>query len=226
MTRELDPDTWEPPAPPAALDGGRIRGTLYGSQLYAQPRHAATVARIQAFCAPGPRLNLEIGVDRGYRLLGHARRWPEQRWLGVEIRRTVQEAAAQAPDNALLLRADVRAVLAAGLIPEGRLGRVDILFPSPSHDPRHLLLTPTLVALLGQHLAPDGVLLFATDVPGMARLAEGLLADWPRQAEPPSGPVRSRREKACAEQGRPVWRWACTPPQQPPASQTKDALLP
>lgn len=212
MGRPVDPDTWQPPAVRASAGADAIRGTLSGSRLYDQPEHAAFAERVRAFCAPGPApLCLEIGVDRGYRLLGHARRWPERRWLGVEIRRTVQAAAEGAPDNALLIRGDARAVLSA-LVPPGGLSRVDLLFPTPSDDPRHLLLTPVFVSLLASRLAAGGVLLFATDVPGMARWAEALLAGWARVDEPPSGPVRSRREKVCARTGRPVWRWACTPP--------------
>ena len=153
MSRTVDPDTWTPPPalPGPSDDGGEdIRGTMYGTRLYAQPEHRAFAERVRAFCAPGgPPLSLEIGVDRGYRLLAHARRWPAQRWLGVEVRRTVLAAAGSAPDNALLLRADARAVLAA-LIPPARLQRVDVLFPTPSNSPRHLLLTPALVDLLAR----------------------------------------------------------------------------
>lgn len=212
MGREVDPDTWQPPPVRPSAGADAIRGTLSGSRLYDQPEHAAFAARVRGFCAPGPApLNLEVGVDRGYRLLAHARRWPSARWLGVEIRRTVQSAAGSAPENALLIRGDARAVLSA-LVPAGGLARADILFPTPSKDPKHLLLTPVFVSLLASRLAPGGVLLFATDVPGMARWAEALLAGWDRVPEPPSGPVQSRREKVCARTGRPVWRWACVPP--------------
>jgi tRNA G46 methylase TrmB len=212
MSRVIDPSTWEPPEPPPSRGDGRIRGTMYGSRLYEQPAHAPLANAVRAFCQTGPPLNLEIGVDRGYRILGHARRWTEERWLGVELRRTVRDAAEHAPDNCMLLRADIRAVLAAGLIGAHRLQRVDILFPTPSNNPGHLLLTPAVVALLAASLEADGVLLFATDVPGMARLAARLLSDWPRVDEPPSGPILSRREKVCARDGLTVWRWACRPP--------------
>lgn len=215
MPRPIDPDTWVPPSALPSASAESIRGTRYGSRLYAQPEHAAFAERVRAFSAPtDTALNLEIGVDRGYRLLAHARRWPQQRWLGVELRRTVLPAADAAPANALLLRGDARAVLSA-LVPAHGLQRVDILFPTPSDNPRHLLLTPAFITLLASRLARGGVLLFATDIPGMARLAEALLADWARVPEPPSGPVRSRREKVCAAQDRPVWRWACVPPSLP-----------
>lgn len=211
MSRKVDPDTWRAPEALRSASPDAIKGTLHGSRLYEQPRYAEVASRVREFCAPGVPLNLEIGVDRGYRLLAHARRWPEQRWLGVEVRRTVEQAAEHAPDNALLIRGDARALLAA-LVPEARLARVDVLFPSPSNDPRHLLLTTELVALLESRLQPAGVVLFATDVPGMAELAMHVFAGWRQTSEPPSGPVHSRREKACARDGRRVWRQAWTKP--------------
>ena len=207
MGAPIDPDTWVPPELPLSADPEQIRGTLYGTSLYDQPAHAAFAARVRAFCELGPTLALEIGVDKGYRLLAHARRWPETRWLGVELRRSVEGSVAGAPENALLLRGDARAVLAA-LVPPGRLSRVDILFPTPSDDPKHLLLTPSFAALLASRMAPEGVLLLATDVPGLASLAQAAFGSWPEVEEPPSGPVRSRREKACEREGRRVWRWS------------------
>ena len=179
-----------------------------GSLLLDRPEWAALAQELADFVAPGPRLNLEIGVDRGHRLLSHARRWPLERWLGLEIRRTVAEAAAEAPPNALLLRLDARTVLASGRIPPGRLSRVDLLFPTPSVDPRHLLLTPWFVEALRHALAPGGVVLTATDLPGMAEWIAQLFSGWPQVEAPPSGPHRSRRERASVRDGRPVWRVA------------------
>lgn len=213
MGRPIDPDTWEPPPLLPSASAEAIRGTLHGSRLYDQPEHAAFAARVRAFCAAAGPLNLEIGVDRGYRLLAHARRWPEARWLGVELRRSVLPAAEATPSNALLLRGDARAVL-AGLVPEGRLARVDILFPSPSDDPRHLLLTPAFARLLATRLAPEGVVHLATDVPGMVGLVEAAFEGWLPAPEPPSGPVRSRREKVCEREGRRVWRWTGSRPRE------------
>ena len=207
----LDPDTWVAPALPTRGDTADVAGALYGSRLYDQPAHQDAAAAVRAFCAPGPPLNVEIGVDRGYRLLAHARRWPAARWLGLEIRRSILDATPMAPENALLFRGDARAVLAA-LVPAGRVGRIDALFPSPSDDPRKLLLTPTFAALCARVLAPSGVVHVATDVPGMVPLAEAAFAEWTAAAHPPSGPVQSRREKVCAAEGRPVWRWTWRAP--------------
>jgi tRNA G46 methylase TrmB len=204
--KEVDPDAWEPPDALAPHEGG-VRGALGGSRLLDRPEHAAFRAGIEAFvAAPGP-LILEIGFDHGMVLLESARLRPDVRWLGCEIRRArVEAAAAHAPPNALLLRADGRTLLAS-LIPPGRLEGVVVLFPSPSHDPRHLLLTPETVALIQLALAPEGRLHVATDVPGMARWAERLLQGWPEGDPLPLAPVLSRRERVCRRDGRPVWRF-------------------
>ena len=212
----LDPDAWQAPALPAAVhaanDPDHIPGTRSGSRLYEQPAYRAEAAHIRAFCAvDGPPLNVELGVDRGYRLLAHARRWPDQRWLGIELRKTVLDAAESAPGNALLVRGDARAVLAA-LVPAGAVARLDILFPTPSNNPRHLLLTPVFGSLVQRVLRPDGVVHVATDIPGMVPLAEATFGHWYTAAQPPSGPVHSRREKVCAREERRVWRWTWSPP--------------
>ena len=212
----IDPDLWLPPELPETLrdcsDPDRIPGTRSGSRLYDQPAWRAEGDRIRDFCRPDAvPLNVELGVDRGYRLLGHARRWPEARWLGIELRKTVLEAAGTAPDNALLVRGDGRAVLSA-LVPAGRVSRLDILFPTPSNNPRHLLLTPVFGMLVARVLDPEGVLHLATDIPGMVQLAEAAFGHWRPARPPPSGPVRSRREKVCEREGRRVWRWSVRPP--------------
>lgn len=210
--QRIDPQTWQPPAVLPSPSGERLRGALGGTQLYDRPEHQAFRDAITSFVAvPGP-LALEIGFDHGARLLDHARRFPEWRWLGCEIRRARVEAAApHAPDNALLLRADARTLLAA-VIPAGRLAAIYLLFPTPTDHPRHLLLTPDLVALAARALADDGVFHIATDVPGMARWADTLLAGWRVAAPPPMGPVLSRRERVCARDDLPVWRLDRHPP--------------
>ena len=203
----IDRDRWRAPPAPEASEPRSQRGVLHGSRLFEQPEHRALAERVRAFTqtAGGP-LNIEIGIDRGYRMLAHARRWPEERWLGLEIRRTVAAAAEGAPDNALVVRADARAVFATLLVDDS-LDRVDILFPSPSEDPRHLLLTPTFVDLLSARLRPTGRVHLASDLPGMAELITTRFAGWRPAPQPPSGPVLSRREAACAREGLRIWRF-------------------
>jgi tRNA G46 methylase TrmB len=163
-------------------------------------------ARLEAFVAREGPLAVEIGFDHGMRLLDHARRWPEIRWLGLEIRqRRVDAAAPHAPDNALLLRADARTIFAA-LLPDASVRFVYVLFPTPADNPRHLLFSAPFVEALRRVMEPGGALYFASDVAGLHDHAATLLADWPEVALPPLGPVLSRRERVCARDGLPVYR--------------------
>lgn len=197
--------SWTPPLPPERTQADRVPGAMGGSLLWEQPAQAADRARLEAFVQPGPPLALEIGFDHGMRLLAMARALPTWRWLGVELRRRrVQAIAPHAPDNCLPLRADARTLLAT-LLPAGRLSRVDILFPTPATDPRHLLLSAELVADLADALGPQGVVHIETDVPAMGELAERLFAGWEAVEAPFSVPDLSRRQRLARRDGLPVW---------------------
>lgn len=185
---------------------GQIRGVLGGTELFAQPRHAETLARVQRFLSDPRPLSVEIGFDHGMRLLDHARRWPESLWMGLEIRkRRVAAAAPHAPPNCLLWAADARAVF-SGVLSPGRVQHVYILYPTPATNPRHLLLTPAFVALLRRSLAPGGAVYVATDVSEMYQHIAGLFAGWETVERPPMGPVLSRRERVSARDNLPVYQ--------------------
>ena len=211
----VDPETWAPPPAPAAP----ARGVLGGDRLLDQPAHAALARQLDAFVAPGgPPVVLEIGVDRGWELLAAARACPERRFLGLELRRTVLPAIGagpeRVPDNALLMRMDARTVLPR--VPPGRLIGVEVRFPTPSHDPRHLLFTPAVAAAIGRALYPRGSLYVVTDVPGFLPLLDALFDGWPPAAPPAPRPLPSRREAACAAAGIPTfWRAWGPPPLAP-----------
>lgn len=210
---------WTPPAAPTRGGAEHLPGTLGGSRLFDQPRHRADAEVVRTFLAePGP-VSLEIGVDHAMRILSAARRWPERRWLGVEIRAArVAAAAPHAPPNCLLWRGDARALLAT-LVPPGRLDHVDVLFPDPVwHEPhraRHLLFSPPFVALLTRALRPgEGTLHVATDVPGYFAYVQGLLTGWSPAPDPPAPPELSRRERVCRRDGLPVGRGTWRVPAQ------------
>jgi tRNA (guanine-N7-)-methyltransferase len=192
-------------SPPPLLPETTDPRAMHGSRLYDRPEHAAKRDRLLAFCAGEGPLALEVGFDHGMRILDHARRWPGTRWLGVELRkRRVEAASPHAPPNCLLVAGDARTVIR--LVPAGRLARVDVLFPTPVTNPRHLLLTPGFVADLARALAPDGVVHLATDVEGLHARATTCFAGWPAAPEPEAGPVLSRRERVCKRDALPVWR--------------------
>jgi tRNA G46 methylase TrmB len=215
---------WSPPPPLPPRADPRA---LHGSRLYDRPEHAAARDRLLEFVRdPGP-VAVEVGFDHGMRILDHARRWPDTRWLGLEIRkRRVRAAGPHAPPNCLLFAGDARTVLGV-LLPAGRVSRVDVLFPTPATNPRHVLFTDTFVAGLARVLAPDGRLHVATDVEPLFAHISDLLASWEPAPHPEAGPVLSRRERVCRRDDLPVWRGTWTPPGQPPlASMTRSTFSP
>ncbi len=208
----VDRHAWTPPTAPNRAERARVPGAMGGSRLLDLPTMAGLRAEILAFIAePGP-VAVEVGFDFAETLLGNARDFPAIRWLGAEIREARVEAArAAAPPNCLPARIDARTLFASGLV-DGRLARVDILFPTPAVRGRHLLWTDHFVADVARVLAPDGVLTVATDVPALAELVTGLLADWPEVPAPPRTTALSRRERACLREALPVWRTSRTAP--------------
>lgn len=195
---------WRPPQIPESDDPRRVPGALGGSLLFEQPQYQAELARMQAFIEPPGPLCMELGFDHGMRILSLARAHPEQRWLGLEIRRQrVLAAAPHAPPNCLLWRADARTVLS--LMPEGRVDRIDVLFPTPVTQGKHLLWTPAFVRSVHHALRPGGLLYVLTDVEGLADHIRGLLHGWPEAPPPPPAPELSRRERVCRRDGLPVW---------------------
>lgn len=203
----VDRLTWTPPDAPARATRERVPGALGGSRLFELPALAELRAELEAFAGGATALALDVGFDDGRVLLAEARAAPEVAWLGVELRaRRVAEVRALAPPNCLPLRLDARTLLASGRL-DGQLGRIDVLFPTPALNGRHLLWTPAFVADLARALAPGGVLTVATDVPALATLIGELLAAWPDAVPPARGPVQSRREVVCARDGIHVW-WA------------------
>lgn len=202
----VDRDTWTPPEAPVRRRRDRVPGALGGSRLLELPQQAAQRARIVAFAAgPGPRA-LEVGFDHGITLLANARAMPDWRWMGVEIRkRRVAALQPHIPEHCLAERLDARILLASGLV-DGALHRVDVLFPTPPVQSKHMLWTPAFVDDLGRSLAPGGIVHVATDVPALARLVDELLSGWRITADPAPCPELSRRDRVCRRDGVPVHR--------------------
>jgi tRNA G46 methylase TrmB len=211
----VDRFTWTPPEAPSRSERDRVPGALGGSRLLELPALAPLRAGIAAFIAAPRLLALDVGFDDGRVLLAEAQARPEEGWLGLEIRaQRVAEVAARAPANCLAARMDARTLLASGLL-DGRVDRVDVLFPTPALRGRHLLWTEAFVADLARALRPTGVLSVATDVPALAALVRGLLEGWPDAPRPVRAGVPSRREVACAREGLTVWWTSRHPPLAP-----------
>ena len=206
MADRSDASSWTVPPLPARGDRADVPGAMHGSRLLDQPEHREARDRIAELCSGSDPLAIEIGFDHGMRLLDHARRWPEIRWLGLELRRRrVDAVALHAPPNCAVVRADARTVFAT-LVPDGRVSWVYALFPTPVRRGARLLFTPSFVADLRRALTSDGQVAVATDVPAMAAWIEAQLHGWPVGVGVPLGPVLSRRERVCLRDGTPVHR--------------------
>lgn len=204
---------WTPPEVAVAGDG--VRGALGGSRLFEQPQYRGELERFRAFVGGDEELVVEVGFDHGFRLLSHAQTWPQQRWLGLEVRKARVEAlAAKAPPNLLAWRVDARTVFAE-LMPAGRVHRVDVLFPTPWWDEtkraKRLLLTEAFVADVARSLTPGGAVHVATDVGPYFEHAQALFAGWRATDDPPRTEQLTRREWSCERDGLPVWRGSWTP---------------
>lgn len=178
---------------------------MYGTRLFDQPAHAAVRARLLDFLdGPGP-LGVEIGFDHGMCILDRARRFPEARHLGVELREArVAAAAANAPSNCLLLRLDARTLFSV-LLPPASVDFLYLLFPTPPSGPKRVLLSEGFAAHVARTLRPGGTLWFATDVPELYAAARSIFP-WPEGPPPPLGTELSRRERVCRRDALPVYR--------------------
>ncbi len=208
----IDRDQWQPPEPPVRRSRRHVPGALNGSLLLEQPALRPTREAIAQFVAPGPKLAVEVGFDHGMVLLANARLYPHWRWLGVEIRRRrVAAVVPHAPENCLPVRLDARSLFALCL-PDGRVDRVDILFPTPTERSRHLLFSEAFVADLARAMSETAVLHIATDVPAMAELVADLFVGWRPAAALPRASDLSRRERVCQRDGVEVCRVDLSPP--------------
>jgi tRNA G46 methylase TrmB len=200
-------------APPASAG---LRGVSGGSRLFEQPQYRRELETFERFIAgPGP-LAVEIGFDKGVRLLDHARRFPDWKWIGLEVReRQVLRVAPHAPDNCLVWRVDARTVFGV-LMPARRVDRVDILFPTPWWDEgrraKRLLVTAEFRDHLSAAMAAEGKVHVATDVGPYFDHVAGLFHAWRSVEAPPAGPALSRRERVCKRDGLPTWSGTWSPP--------------
>jgi tRNA G46 methylase TrmB len=203
---------WIPP-PPEALDppGKTLKGVLGGARLFEQPAWRHRIGEIAAFLAVDTENVLEIGVDDGLRLCAMAMARPAAHFLGLEVRKA-KVAAARPPENCHIYPMDARTALGM-VLPSGCLDRVDLLFPTPSVEPSHLLLRPDFVRGLRRCLRPQGVFDLQTDVEGLYWFARHLFRDWHPAEAPPDAPRLSRRQWVARRDGLVVHRLCVRPPQ-------------
>jgi len=180
---------------------------------------------LDAFLGPGGPIELVIGPGRGAFVIDRAASCPDQRLLGIEIRRKwaciVDGRLAKAGHHprARVVCEDARQALPR-LGPAGSVVRVFIHFPDPWWKKRHqkrMVIVDPLVTQIVRLLAPVGQLFVQTDVPERAAAYEQLLdtqpglepaGDRPGSAVLQANPygVLSNRERRAEQDGLPVTR--------------------
>ncbi|BCX11290.1 MAG: tRNA (guanine-N(7)-)-methyltransferase [Thermosynechococcus sp.] len=170
---------------------------------------------------PSQPLHLDIGCARGTFLLEMAALYPEQNFLGLEIRYPLVVAANERRDRHQLrnlhylwgnANVHLRKIL-SGL----PLHTVTIQFPDPWFKRRHhkrRLVTPELVATLAELLPAGGHVFLQSDVFEVAESmvqqfrAHGafrsICPDWLPQSP---WPIATEREKCVLNKGLAVYRW-------------------
>jgi tRNA (guanine-N(7)-)-methyltransferase len=163
---------------------------LYPAQLFADSDFLASG---WAHWLPGSGpLNLEIGCGYGHFLTAMATRFPQQRFIGLDIISHIlgqvsRRLAREGLTNACVCKLD--AVLALReLFPAGSVDNLYILFPDPWFKERRLkrriLRTETLPELL-RVLKPGGHFYFVTDDSDYARDAHDLLENCAQLSRQP-----------------------------------------
>ncbi|XFA71874.1 tRNA (guanosine(46)-N7)-methyltransferase TrmB [Thermosynechococcaceae cyanobacterium Okahandja] len=173
------------------------------------------------YANPAQPLHLDIGSARGSFLLQMAALYPEQNFLGLEIRYPLVVAANERRDrhrlsNLHYLWANANVHLGA-LLENLPLQTVSIQFPDPWFKRRHhkrRVVTPELVDTLARQLRPHGRVVLQSDVREVAVAMVAQFRAHPAFAASPADwlsespwPVATEREEYVLAQGLPVYRW-------------------
>jgi tRNA (guanine-N(7)-)-methyltransferase len=203
-------------------EGRDIPGALHGSRFITLPHVLPEVERVCGFIQGSGHVLVEVGFDHGRRLHSTARRNPDWRVLGLEVRkRRVEEAMARAErdgvDNLLAWRMDARTVF-AGVLPDQSVDVVEVLFPTPWWNPslrrKRLLIDDAFLVDVARVLRPGGLFYVATDVPAYSDMIDGCLerseglvcvSEEEGMALRPACGQQSRREWRCEQDG---LRWS------------------
>lgn len=188
------------------------------SPYYRQEPKPIDLAKV--FADPDRSLHLDIGSARGRFLLGMAQTFPENNYLGVEIREPLVDEANLIRDdhglnnlhysfcNAMLW---LERLLAD--IPEGRLQMVTIQFPDPWFKNRHAkrrMVNAELVEAVVKKLTNGGRVFVQTDIEFLADEMFALFRAAPLLSENLTSenpfPIKTEREKAVEDKSLPVYR--------------------
>jgi tRNA (guanine-N7-)-methyltransferase len=182
-----------------------------------------------AFARPVEALWLEVGFGGGEHALAHAEANPTVGYIASEVfenglcsllSRLVaegEEATGPLPPNLRLWPQDARHLL--GLLPEGSLDRLFLMFPDPWPKARHAkrrFVNPAMLPLVARALRPGGEWRIATDDPTYQGWTAEVMAaqaffDVPPPAEArPEGWPATRYEAKALREGRQPLYWSLT----------------
>ena len=123
-------------------------------------------------------LHLDIGCARGKFLLEMAQQYPEQNFLGVEIRQQLVTAANETRDELgltnlhyLFANMNSAAEILLKSLPKGVLQTISVQFPDPWFKNRHhkrRVVQPKLVEILVEYLAESGKIFLQSDIESVA----------------------------------------------------------
>jgi len=173
----------------------------------------------QVFGRKAP-LSLEIGFNRGRFLCAMAERYPQQDFVGIEVRQKFCWRLAndlgrdlREPGNIRIIWADAK-VVSKVIFGSGVLDNIYITFPDPWWKTRHAkrrLVDTDFAAHLVALLRPGGQIWVKSDVPAIAgEIADSLATVaslTPARAFEESALPLTHREVKCLEQDIPIIRF-------------------
>lgn len=182
----FDRITFQKALAPAAVVRAGVGG-LYGRRRSQSPGSVRADGRLVAPDAVPDALGegparMEIGFGGGEHLIAHATMAPDVAIVGVEpfetgLARAMREAEAALLTNLVFVQGDAADVLDA--LPDGRLSRVDLLYPDPWHKQRHWkrrFVSAQNLARLARVMAPGATLRFASDIEAYVRWTRAHIA--------------------------------------------------
>lgn len=172
------------------------------------------------FACPDLPLHLDIGCARGRFLLKMAEQFPDQNFLGVEIREPLVEEANRLRDEANLSNLDYEFINATHALdrfletlPAKILQTVTIQFPDPWYKKKHAkrrMVNAELVQTIAGHLDLNGQVFVQTDVEFLAEEMFALFRENKNFKEigisENAFPVKTEREQAVEDKNLPVYR--------------------
>ena len=173
----------------------------------------------------GP-LEIEVGSGKGLFLENFSARYPEHRFLGIELARKYARLAAarlvrRGRTNAVVLQGHAMEIFTEGLA-DAIASAVHLYFPDPWWKKRHhkrRMMNPLFLAQVARVLQPSGTFHFWTDVREYFELGLEAVAERPEFSEPTFPPeetpqhdldYRTHFERRTRLAGLPVYRAAFT----------------